>query len=613
MKIIIACLVLYKLIDEGIYIPIDEYIKKLTEGKNVLFGINDIKGLNDNILLDININPLLDDERTKKVVKNINDVMRKTRMRYVTEDIKNIIRNLISQCDYLVQKILGTNYNIFQVKKVLSNQLIPLGVSKEKRKREEEEQIKYLKGRFVSMKELSEERLPEVEVPIIWGESGVYEKYKEYLSKKLEKEESEEKKYIFKYILENLSRLPFAIRDQERLNRGEKVYKTRKIIIKEMGEPIERRYPLTEKEYIREYYPSLFALKKGRKIRERHIIKEEEIPVKQESNKILKIMKKIWNSMIEEYRNFGIEKDIEKQIRDIERLKIKEKRRKITHIPEELEDPTIKDTRAYVKEGKKREMQKELLKTSREAAKNTTIMKKEEKLREMRHQIIQYILNSSDEIKITKIMGTIGKEFKVNLDVKTQKETLKTLIRNVHKDLVKKLDKIEELIISGVVEPKEIKRRILKEYNIKEEGQELLEKIENFIDSASDLKKKKMLKEYSMSEQKLLFDEMVEKILEFIDLGLAPKEIKRRILKGYNIIDKKILDEVEKFIESERAQQKWRILKEEEELIDKVLNLINSNVEPKEIKKIILKDYNIKEAHELFDLNDMISYVQKHI
>jgi ribosomal protein L24 len=230
-KYIVAALVYYELVKSGhpsFTFSLGEYTKKLFDTN--YFTEKDVSDLNNNMLLQ-SWGPLVLDK--KRMISVINAIKSKI----------DIVQIMMNHADTILQSIFNLNMNtkgrkenIFELRPVgVPGTTIPLNIySGRDTGNAQRVQIfsKYKEQIYskLNVTDLLEIRagikdLPTVEVPIGWsqGEINLIEKFREKLmSMTASPEVDEEDKARFYYIIENLERAPYAIRD---IDESQKEYK----------------------------------------------------------------------------------------------------------------------------------------------------------------------------------------------------------------------------------------------------------------------------------------------------------------------------------------------------------------------------------------------------
>lgn len=230
-KYIVAALVYYELVKSGhpsFTSSLGEYTKKLFDTN--YFTEKDVSDLNNNILLQ-GWGPLVIDK--KRMISIINAIRSKI----------DIVQIMMDNANTILQSIFNLNINT-KGRKESAFELMPLGIpgttipmniySGRDTGRVPRVQIfsKYKEDVYskLNVTDLLEIRagikdLPIVEVPIMWGEGDlqIIEKFRQKLMSMAQAPDVDiEDKGRFEYIIKNLERAPYAIRD---ISESEKDYK----------------------------------------------------------------------------------------------------------------------------------------------------------------------------------------------------------------------------------------------------------------------------------------------------------------------------------------------------------------------------------------------------
>lgn len=210
MKFIIVCVILYDLIkSKGYNQDIDLVISKLFPK---YFTVKDLSAshINDNIFL----------KEWNQLDSNIisESIIKITQYRKNDKDFSKIVKILLLNCDKVIQNIMNININIINPGQI-KEELIPIGVNMMtgRRIKDEQEEIDLLRTRnskktVVLVKYLLEDKpIPENEVPIIWESYvNVLDKYRKALQQKYDTQNNNS----YLYIMNNLHRGPYALKEQ---------------------------------------------------------------------------------------------------------------------------------------------------------------------------------------------------------------------------------------------------------------------------------------------------------------------------------------------------------------------------------------------------------------
>lgn len=200
IKYVITCIIIYDIIQSGINFDLDIFLKKLFPE---YFTIDDISNIENNVF----INTKEQASESKVFISNILQLKK-------SKNYREIIKVLLLQADKIIQQCLGIHVNMLNKYEFDAGLLIPLGVSTSgKRLREEENELALKKLRtaltkYLSYKDiLNNKPLPEIETPIQWAHyKSIIDAYKRSLEKK-------QPENNYKYIIENIYRIPFALQD----------------------------------------------------------------------------------------------------------------------------------------------------------------------------------------------------------------------------------------------------------------------------------------------------------------------------------------------------------------------------------------------------------------
>lgn len=196
IKFIITCILMYDMLNYGFNFDIDASLKKLfsLKSKTTYFNIQDITNIENNVFITIDL--------PEEFFKNITELKK-------SKNYTEIIKMLLLHADKIIQKCLGINVNLFNKFSFDESKLISLG----KRSREDEEilavkKIKEGLKKYVSYKNiLNNSSLPEIETPIEWSNyKYIIDAYKLSLEKK-------EPRKKYEYIIQNIYRIPFALKN----------------------------------------------------------------------------------------------------------------------------------------------------------------------------------------------------------------------------------------------------------------------------------------------------------------------------------------------------------------------------------------------------------------
>lgn len=218
VKFIYVCLVLYELIKNGFSKDLNEVVTMLFPQ---YFSVKDIKAnaMNDSIFFKKWSDNLSQDSINESVSK-----IRQFRLK--DSDYPKIIKEILINADKILQGMLNHNINIIKRNSADIKDLFPVGVNSltGRRYRDEEQEAELAKRREVSntMRSqiltvediLSNKPLVAVEIPIVWTENNIQiiETFKHELQVKANKQ-GENLKQGYMYMINNLKRAPFAIRD----------------------------------------------------------------------------------------------------------------------------------------------------------------------------------------------------------------------------------------------------------------------------------------------------------------------------------------------------------------------------------------------------------------
>lgn len=206
VKFIVVCVVLYDLLNVGYTVGWDMILAKLFP---TYFKVKDISAsnLNDTIFLKTWYN--LSDERIKSSVARISE--------YRKRDNIEVLKVLLSNCDMILQSVLGLRVNI-DMTPASEGEVIALGINTDTGRRwkvEKEEAAlankKLYQNYAIPVKDILQDDIPINEVAILWGDNiAVLESFRKALTLKYEQQNN--KGYL--YIRDNLHRAPFALREE---------------------------------------------------------------------------------------------------------------------------------------------------------------------------------------------------------------------------------------------------------------------------------------------------------------------------------------------------------------------------------------------------------------
>lgn len=214
LKFVIICIVMYELAQaNSSYSPgFDKVIDRLfpTKGTSYL-TIKDISASNMNDIIFLKEWNKLDNKMIKESIDKIKLAKEK-------EDYKTIFKIILINTDIVLQNILHTNIDINNKFYVKDEDLVPLGVNKLTGLRYKDEKVVSLKNAYkqfgIHVKDILGNKIPEKEVPIIWGnEQKILDKYKMALQDKFDNSNKDADYTSYIYIKDNLHRAPFALRD----------------------------------------------------------------------------------------------------------------------------------------------------------------------------------------------------------------------------------------------------------------------------------------------------------------------------------------------------------------------------------------------------------------
>lgn len=210
-KYIIACVVFYEIIKSGMeYLFVDNfndilgsYITVLSNNKYML--PNDVK------------NTILLKNGWSKVVE-VNDNLIKTLKK--NKDNITLYTEMFKNCEKYLSTIMEIP-DIEKVSRVLSfEKLIPVGVHKTKRQREEEmDQEPYVK-KFAYVSDVINDTIPETATKILWDPSyeKILERFRTRLMEKINSPNSNKStKIVYEYVLNNFEQAPFEMKRMEEI------------------------------------------------------------------------------------------------------------------------------------------------------------------------------------------------------------------------------------------------------------------------------------------------------------------------------------------------------------------------------------------------------------
>jgi hypothetical protein len=216
IRFIIILVIMYEAIKNSIDHDFDKIINKLFKGENSkgFFSAKDLSAENRNNF--IFFESVLGDP--SEAISKINALTKNKKQTF--GENKDILKELILYSDSIVQKCIGSRFNIRRKYELDLSQLIPLGINQETGRRIKDEseehdllRLNNIKNYYTSKNMLDNIMIPSNEVPINWDHDSkkVLEKFSKGLTQKA-KNQPEASKTILT-IKDNLYRAPFAIRD----------------------------------------------------------------------------------------------------------------------------------------------------------------------------------------------------------------------------------------------------------------------------------------------------------------------------------------------------------------------------------------------------------------
>lgn len=208
-KYIIACVVFYEIIRSGMeYLFVDNFNDILgsyiaTLASNKYFLPNDIK---NTIFLKKGWSS------TTVVNENLLKTLKKNK------DNNSLYTEMFKNCE----RYLGTIMEIPDIEKVsrvlTMEKLIPVGVHKTKRQREEEMENEPYVKKFAYVSDVISDNMPESATKILWDPSyeSVLERFRGRLMEKINSERSNKStKIVYEYVLDNFEQAPFELKRME--------------------------------------------------------------------------------------------------------------------------------------------------------------------------------------------------------------------------------------------------------------------------------------------------------------------------------------------------------------------------------------------------------------
>jgi hypothetical protein len=219
IRFIIVLVIMYEAIKNSIDHDFDKIINKLFKGENSkgFFSAKDLSAENRNNF--IFFESVLGDP--SEAISKINALTKNKKQTF--GENKDILKELILYADSVVQKCLGSSFNIRRKYELDLSQLIPVGINREtgRRYKDEMEENALLRSQkmrqmyYTSKNILDDLMLPSNEVSINWDfdSKKILDKFVKGLTRKASQQP--EASEIILTIRNNLYRAPFAIRDDQ--------------------------------------------------------------------------------------------------------------------------------------------------------------------------------------------------------------------------------------------------------------------------------------------------------------------------------------------------------------------------------------------------------------